>query len=117
MTGVANEDKRPRTFIRLSSKTKARAQYWAEERGYSSVNEYIAEAVADKIARENGDYDLPTLEIARLNQVVDEMKALSTNVGSLEASVLAQLTSLTQLTTGDTYLMDAVDGELGGVQV
>lgn len=117
MTGVVNEEKRPRAVIRLSSKTKARAEYWAHERGYSSVNEYMAEAIEEKIARENGNYDLPTLEIARLNQLVDEMKALSTNVGSMEMSVLAQLKSLTQLTTGDTYLMDAVDGELGGVHV
>ena len=36
-------DRRERVFIRLSSEEKQRAEYWADERGFASFNEYIAE--------------------------------------------------------------------------
>jgi len=54
--------------IRLHPDTAQRVDYWRRQRELSSDNEYIVLAVEEKIARENGDYDLPTLEIQRLNQ-------------------------------------------------
>ena len=99
-------------FVRLSPDDKERAAYWADKRGFSSVSEYVAEAVVEKIRRENLDYDLPTLEIARLNQVVDELKALSTNSANLERVVTQGFDSLIGLTRGDNYLLDGEDGEL-----
>lgn len=100
-------------FVRLSDDDKQRARYWADKRGFSSVGEYISEAVAEKIRRENLDYDLPTLEIARLNQLVDEMKANSTNLANLERVITQGFDSLIGLTRGDNYLLDEEDGELG----
>ncbi|MEV7952869.1 hypothetical protein [Streptomyces sp. NPDC088141] len=99
-------------FIRLSSDDKQRAEYWADKRGFSSVNEYVAEAVIEKIRRENLDYDLPTLEIARLNELIDQIKALSTNNANLERVVTQGFDSLIGLTRGDNYLLDDEDGEL-----
>lgn len=64
-------DRRERVFIRLSADEKKRAEYWADRRGFESFNDYVAEAVAEQIRRENLDYDLPTLEIARLNELND----------------------------------------------
>lgn len=103
---------RLRVPVRLHKDTKERAAYWADKAGIS-VNEYMAEAVEEKIRRENGDYDLPTLEIARLNQLVDEMAALTTNVGNLETVTLTGFNSLMGLTRGDNYLLDDEDGEIG----
>ncbi|HKS59141.1 MAG TPA: hypothetical protein VJS12_27870 [Steroidobacteraceae bacterium] len=111
-TATVNTDKRERAVLRLHRDTKQRAEYWAAKRGYSSPNEYMAEAVEEKIRRENQDYDLPTLEIARLNQLVDEIKALSTNQANLERVVTSGFDSLIGLTRGDNYLLDAEDGEL-----
>jgi ribosomal protein L15 len=105
-------DRRERVFFRLSSEERQRAAYWAQKRGFSSVNEYVAEAVAEQIRRENLDYDLPTLEIARINQLVDEVKALSTNLANLERVVTQGFDSLIGLTRGDNYLLDDEDGEL-----
>ncbi|KOT47137.1 membrane protein [Streptomyces rimosus subsp. rimosus] len=99
-------------FVRLSSDDKQRAEYWADKRGFSSVNEYVAEAVAEKIRRENLDYDLPTLEIARLNELVDHVAALAKNSANLERVVTAGFDSLIGLTRGDNYLLDEEDGEL-----
>lgn len=106
-------DRRERVFFRLSSDEKQRVEYWAEKRGFSSVNEYVAEAVAEQIRRENLDYDLPTLEIARLNELIDHISALSTNSANLERVVTKGFDSLIGLTRGDeTYLLDDEDGEL-----
>ncbi|MEV0445739.1 hypothetical protein AB0I84_20815 [Streptomyces spectabilis] len=99
-------------FIRLNPDDKQRAEYWADKRGFSSVNEYVAEAVVEKIRRENLDYDLPTLEIARLNQLVDQVAALAQNLANLERVVTTGFDSLIGLTRGDNYLLDDEDGEL-----
>ncbi|MBT8163219.1 MULTISPECIES: hypothetical protein [Arthrobacter] len=113
MAGTINKDRRERTVVRLDPDDKQRAGYWAKRRGFSSVNEYMAEAIAEKIRRENQDYDLPTLEIARMNQLVDEVKALSTNSANLERVVTQGFDSLIGLTRGDSnYLFDDEDGEL-----
>lgn len=106
------EEGRQRTVIRLHPDTKERAKYWAA-RANVSVNEYMAEAVEEKIRRENGDYDLPTLEIARLGQLIDEVRSLSVNVGNLETVTHQGFDSLMGLTRGDNYLLDPEDGELG----
>lgn len=107
-----NADKRTGMFVRLSGDDKMHAQYWADRRGFPSVNEYVAEAVIEKIRRENQDYELPTLEIARLNQLVDEQKALSSNVANLERVLTSGLDSLLNMTRGSNYLLDEEDGEL-----
>lgn len=112
MSTAVNQDRRERAVLRVHRETKQRAEYWAQKRGYPSVNEYMADAVEEKIRRENLDYDLPTLEIARLNQVVDELKALSTNQANLERVITAGFDSLIGLTRGDSYLLDDEDGEL-----
>ncbi|MGW1784928.1 hypothetical protein ACWCQQ_38360 [Streptomyces sp. NPDC002143] len=100
-------------FVRLDPDDKQRAKYWADKRGFSSVNEYVAEAVVEKIRRENLDYDLPTLEIARLNELVDQVAALAKNSANLERVVTTGFDSLIGLTRGDNYLLDDEDGELG----
>jgi hypothetical protein len=105
-------DRRERVFTRLSSDEKQRAEYWAQKRGFPSVNEYIAEAVAEKVRRENLDFDIPDLLTARINQVVDELKALSTNSANLERVVTLGFDSLIGLTRGDNYLLDEENGEL-----
>ncbi|MUU73396.1 hypothetical protein GK109_19540 [Pseudarthrobacter sp. GA104] len=105
-------DRRERAFTRLSRDEKQRAEYWADRRDYDSVNEYIAEAVAEKIERENLDFDIPDILTARINQVIDELKAVSTNTANLERVVTMGFDSLIGLTRGDNYLLDEENGEL-----
>ena len=107
-----DDSSRVRIAVRLRRDTDQRARYWAD-RDSVSVNEFIAAAVEEKIQRMNGDYDLPTLEQARLNQLIDQMKSLSTNVANLEAVTINGFDSLMGLTRGDNYLLDAEDGEIG----
>lgn len=104
---------RQRVGIRLRSADRERAAYWADKRGYPSVNEYMATAVIEKLRRENGDFDVPDLLTARMNQLIDENRALSTNVANLERVVTSGLESLIGLTRGENYLLDEYeDGEL-----
>ena len=55
--------------------------YWAEKHGIS-INQYLIEAIDMKIAYENRDYPLSTLEQARLNQLIDGQAVLSSNIKS-----------------------------------
>jgi predicted DNA-binding protein len=110
--GADGTDTRVRVPVRLPPDTKERARYWADKANIS-VNEYISEAVEEKIRRENGDYELPTLEQARMNQLIDEVASLSTNVANLETVTTTGFDALMGLTRGDNYLLDPEEGEMG----
>jgi len=111
-TTAESDTGRVRRQFRIHTDTLERVKYWRSKRDLTE-NEYFVLAIEEKIARENGDYDLPTLEIMRLNQLIDEMRANSTNVANLEAIVTSGFASLMGLTRGDSYLLDDDDGELG----
>ena len=100
-----------RMTLRLSNDDYERLQYWAARR-QMSANEYMEEALQQAIAYENRDYDLPTAEIARLNQLVDVVTNLSSNIKSLEDVTVSGFDSLLGLTRGDNYLLEQEDGEL-----
>lgn len=103
-----------RLNIRLDPDTRERISYWARRHDVSA-NEYMVEAVLEKIARENGDYDLPTLEMARLAQLVDEQRSQTTAVSNLARIVESMASSMTLVMAGNSYLADREeDGELFG---
>ena len=82
-----------------------RVRYWADRRG-GSASEYVARAIEAAIRRENRDYDLPTLETQRMNQLVDHMESLSSDVRNLSRIVTDGFDSLTSMTRGDSYFTD-----------
>ena len=89
-----------------------RLVYWADKKGVS-INQYLGDSIARSIAWENQDYPLPTLEQARLNQLIDQMAVLSSNVKSMEGVLVSGMDSLLGLTRGDNYLLDhQEDGEI-----
>ena len=88
-----------------------RLKYWSDKKGLS-INEYLHDAIVLSIKRENMDYDLPALEIQRLNQLIDGITVLSTNVKSLEDITVSGFDSLLSLCKGDSYLLEAEDGEI-----
>ena len=91
--------------------TYERVNYWAKKNGLS-INELLRDAIELYIARQNKDYNLPELEVQRLNQLVDTITVLSSNINSLEKIVTSGFDSLISLTRGDNYLLDEDDGEL-----
>ena len=91
--------------IRLHPDLMRNVEYWAARKEMSK-NEYICWAVEHAIAWENRDYDLPTAEVQRLNQLVDVIESLSSNVKSLEDMTQAGFDSLLGLTRGVNYLLE-----------
>lgn len=87
---------------------KERIRYWAARRGVSE-NEYVRMALDFYIRRENKDYDLPSLEAARMNQMLDAIAALSYNVANLEHITTSGFDSLLRLTRGENYLDEGLE--------
>lgn len=108
---MARSEETKRVTVTVTEETFQRMQYWAEKEGIS-INQFLNDALDLKIAFENRDYPLPTLEQARLNQVIDAMAAMSSNFKSLQGVVVNGFDSLLRLTTGDNYLLEHEDGEL-----
>lgn len=108
----AKPAERRRFPVRLHPDTAQQLEYWSKKRE-ESANEYAAAAIEQRIARENGDYDLPTLEIMRVNQLQDMVTSMLESLNNLERLIVSNFESFRSLATGDSYLMDAEDGELG----
>lgn len=91
--------------VRLPEDLKENVSYWATRYGIS-MNDYIIDAIERTIRYENKDYDIPSAEIARLNQLIDVITSLSSNVKSLENVTISGFDSLLGLTRGDNYLLE-----------
>lgn len=111
-TGGAGEAGEPmvRLNVRMPASVRDKVDYWAEKEGLSA-NEFIIECIDGHVARKNGDYDLPTLEQARLAQLVDAQISLASSVANLEKTVMSMASTIIGLTRGDSYLLDDEDGE------
>lgn len=100
-----------RVTTTLDSDDFERLKYWAASHEMS-INEYIKQAILFKIQWDNQDYKLAPMEIQRMNQLVDVITVLSSNLRSLEQVVVSGFDSLLGLTRGDNYLLEEEDGEL-----
>ena len=100
--------------IRIEEDDFQKMSYWASKKEMS-LSEYIKAALDLKIRWDNQDYDLPPLEIQRLNQLIDVITLLSENQKSLESVVISRFDALLALTQGDTYLLDGDAGESDGM--
>lgn len=108
---MSNGNKMIRMSVPVDEETHQRIRYWAEKKGLS-LSEYVREAIDMMIAYENGDYDLPTLEAQRLNQIIDALTVLSDNQASMERMMQSGFDSLLGLTRGDNYLLEDDSGDL-----
>ena len=94
-----------RVTATLSEEDYERSSYLAKKRDIS-VSDLIRDSVTFMLRFEAGDYNLGTLEVQRLNQLIDLMQAQSRNLRSLESVVVSGFDSLLGLTRGDNYLME-----------
>ncbi|MCY1718474.1 hypothetical protein OVA26_16180 [Microbacterium sp. SL62] len=108
---IDNDPKRIRKSVRLHPDTVVTANHWARKLGLTET-EYLVAAIEEKNLRMSGDFDIPHLGIQRLNQLIDEVHALSTNAANLERVTTSGFSSIIRLTQGDNYLHDPEDGEL-----
>lgn len=75
-------------------------------------NEFVPVLLEQYIGIKNGDYQLPTLEIQRLNQLIETVNVLSRNMQSLESITVNGFDSLLSLTKGDNYLLEDDDSDI-----
>lgn len=101
-------------FVRLDPDDRARVEYWSAKRGYPSISEYVSDAVAEKIRRENLDFEnsQTDLHLNRLNQIIDNQKAEMAFNENMSHVLMVAINSIIGLTRGDNYLTDEPDGEL-----
>lgn len=85
-------------------------EYWANAQD-KSVSEFILAATSLYIKFINEDYDLPTLEQQRLNQLIDSQLKMSVELRQLEETVRSTSAVLLRTTNGRNYLEDISDGE------
>ena len=91
--------------LRLSDAEFETIRFWASKQGISE-NDFVREAIELKVRHANGDYDLPTAEVQRLNQLIDLIGSLASNISNLEDVTVSGFNSLISLTRGDNYLLD-----------
>ena len=95
-----------RLTVRMDEPDFERLEYWAKHEGYS-INEFIVVMLEQYIGIANGNYQLPTLEVQRLNQLIESQAVMSRNLQSLESIVVSGFDSLLGLTRGDNYLLES----------
>lgn len=89
-----------RVTLRFTEEELGKLDYWAQREGMDRTD-FIMEAVERYAGIESGNYQLPSLEIQRLNQLVDIVRSLSEEVGSMETILINGFESLTGLARGE----------------
>lgn len=100
-----------RLTLRLPQVEYEKLAYWAKRKEVS-INEFVPMLLEQYIDIENGNYQLPTLEVQRLNQLIESMAVMSRNMQALETIVTSGFDSLLSLTRGDNYLLEQEDGDI-----
>lgn len=102
-----------RVTLRIPSDVKAKLQFFAERRELG-MSEYMAFALENQFARDNGHFDGETLMSSRINAHSDAVEGLKYEVRNLSGTVQALMHMMSTLVTGETDLLDISDedGEL-----
>lgn len=114
--GLTVKNTTPRTKnnrhnMRMYDEDYQRLVYWAEQYNMDRT-EFLITAMNHYIGWRNGDYDLPTAERQRLNQMVDVVSNLSVRQEHLEKTVINGFDAMLGIIRGDNYLIEEDDGEL-----
>lgn len=100
-----------RLTVRLDDKTMEQVKYWADKKG-CSTNDFVIDSIIANIARLNGDFTDPAPLLVVMNQLVDRVGALDSDISSLRSITTSGFDSVIGLARGDNYLSDDNDGEL-----
>ena len=100
-----------RVSLRLDEDTHERLKYWSA-RKQVSLNTYILDAIDLMIAYENGDYDVPTALMQRINQLTGTVMAVQSSMDNLTTVTINGFDAIVGLARGDNYLAQEEDGEL-----
>lgn len=105
------DNKVERISMRMYPEDYRKLVYWSELFDMDKT-ELLVTAMHHYIKWRNEDFDLPTAEIQRLNQMIDAVQNLASRQENLEKSVTAGFDAMLGLVRGDNYLVEKEDGEL-----
>lgn len=103
--------KEDRYSMRMYSEDFDKLNYWSERYDMDKT-EFLVTSMNHYIKWRNGDYDLPNMEIQRLNQMIDAVNNLISTNENIETSVISGFDAMLGIIRGDNYLVDDDDGEL-----
>lgn len=105
------ETKSARQSMRLHKDDKAFVVYWARMYGMDST-ELMMRAVRHYVGWRNQDFDLPTAEMQRLNQLIDAMENMVSSNERLANTVTNGFDAMMGIMRGDNYLLEPENGDL-----
>lgn len=108
---VQTTNKTKRYNMRMYDADYALLEYWSGVYGVDK-SEFLMDAMKHYIKWRNQDYDLPTAEQARLNQMVDAVENLTARQARLESSVIKSMDAMLGIMRGANYLVEDEDGQL-----
>lgn len=96
-------DKEKRLSGRISDDEYDKLTYYADKLGVSKVD-FLMYSMNHTIKWMNQDYDLPTAEVKRLNQLIDSQEKLVEEVSQLQAVMLNSFNALFGFMRGSSPL-------------
>lgn len=103
---MARKESDKRITATIDANVYDKLQYIADKKGVS-LSDILRDAIDLKIRYENEDYyPLAKLEAERINQLVDHISILSSNIKNLENLTIEGFSSLINITRGDNYLFE-----------
>ena len=103
---MARKESDKRITATIDANVYDKLQYIADKKG-ASLSDILRDAIDLKIRYENEDYyPLAKLEAERINQLVDHISILSSNIKNLENLTIEVFSSLINITRGDNYLFE-----------
>lgn len=108
---VDNTVRNRKMSLRLTELEHQRLTHYAEKWGMSKT-ELLLDGVDHYIKWVNSDYDLPTAETARLNQLIDAVDRLSVNAQNTEKTMVSGFNTILGLSKGENMFSEPEEGEL-----
>jgi hypothetical protein len=109
---VSKETKKAtRVSTTLDFDTHSALAAWSQKLGITQ-NDFLKDAVVYYNKYCNKDFDIPDLLTQRMNQVVDGMNVLSSNLQAVMDTMNIGFDSIVSLARGDNYLLEPDDGKL-----
>ncbi|KQY91013.1 hypothetical protein ASD24_24775 [Paenibacillus sp. Root52] len=107
----SKKTKEERESLRLLKEDKGFIKYWAEVFDMNKT-ELMMRSVRHYVAWRNQDFDLPTAEMQRLNQLIDAMNNMVSSNERLANTVTNGFDSMMGIMRGENYLLETEDGDL-----
>lgn len=102
--GKPKVDRTVTMSFRVNTKVEQQLHYWADKRELT-LTEYITDAIREKIARENGDFDLPNIMVGRIAELVDSNNTMAVSFANMEKSFSSMMEFIAVMSRDPKYMI------------